>query len=568
MKAYAIALGVAVSLLLPAALLARDAGDAVVEAGIQLLLVDGVREFPEATEVGAIRFACAESAAPLRGFFAQRGVPFREALIRRRQSFKFCHVFYEPTVPGFRAMPDNQPVTGLVTGLDPASLVGGRKKIGDSLDVARDVLRQIERPLDITFAIPNVFDRSYWPAAVARVFAGSIHAFTLIESEADGAHPWGQDVVKGGVAGGRVRLLTPRRLFEGRAGDGELFRPLLDAFHGDRYVRSKLSWEGGDLQIITDPRNAARTILFHGGASHGYWGAGLKPDETSYILQLELGADAAIDLSRIGPHADYLVAFLPDDNTVLVARPVVADLDLAWAASLELLRLFEDRAPNDLKVLERILRQAQGPDAAPESLEHARSRVRTLLSSLPTVLARVPEGFHERLEAHQARFCPEDATQCYLGEGKRVMLREDPDLLRSVYNVAAEVELEPLVSIGFLRLIDSQLPNDPIAISGRIDEQVAKIKKLGFRVVRVPYLYSPEARDEWPGISYTNSLLVDKQLFVPAAGLGAYEEKVFREMQKKLPQGYRVVPVYARFGLMNNGGVHCVFGVIRDPGGV
>ena len=38
------------------------------------------------------------------------------------------------------------------------------------------------------------------------------------------------------------------------------------------------------------------------------------------------------------------------------------------------------------------------------------------------------------------------------------------------------------------------------------------------------------------------------------------------EIQKKLPQGYELVPVYARFGLMNNGGVHCVFGIIRDPG--
>jgi hypothetical protein len=546
---------------------ARDAADAATAAGVQLLLIEGVREFPEATEVGAIRFACAQNAEVLPKFFAERHAPFRQSLVRKRDGYKACHIFYEQTVPGFRALPDNTHVTGLVSGIDPASLVGGRKPLGDSLDVARQVLTRIQRPLDVTLSLTGEFDRSYWPAGLALAFPNSPHSFKLIQSEAGSTHPWGQDFVKSGVVNGQLKILTPRRLFEGRGADGDLYRPMLEAFQDGPYVRSKLSWEGGDLQFIADPKDPSRTIIFHGGASHDYWGKNLKHDETSYVLQVEFGADAAVDMALVGPHADYLTAFLPDEKTALVAEPVRDDLDLALAAAEELSKLYGDRAPEELNVLEALLRQASGPDPSPTALEHARVRVDLLLNKLPAVEPFIPKELQARLDAHQAKFCPQDATRCYVGEGKRQMLREDPALMKLVYDTAADADLNPTVAKRFLRLIESQLPNHPDTISGRIEEQVAKIRKLGFRVIRVPYLVSPEAMDDWPGISYTNSLLIDRTLFVPAAGLGKAEEKIFRDLRKRLPDGYEVVPVYARFGLMNNGGIHCVFGIVRQPAG-
>lgn len=546
---------------------ARDVADAANALGVQLLLIEGVREFPEATEAGAIRFACAQDADSVRRLFAERGAPFRESLLRKHAGFRHCHVYYEPTIAGYRALPDDRPITGFVSGIDPASLVGGRKLIGDSLDVAREVLRQIERPVDVTFSVTGDLDPASWPQGMAWAFPDSRHRFQLIASEAAGTHPWGQDVVKAGVAGGELRVLVPRRLFEGRGEDGGLFRPLLESLRDPRYVRSKLSWEGGDLQFVADPKDPSRTVLFHGGASHDYWGANLRHEESSYVLQLEFGVDAAVDLAKIGPHADYLVAFLPAERTVLVAQPVRDDLSLAWSAAVELARIYEGRAPEELRILVDVLRQAKGLDPAPEHLEHARSLVRLLLKAAPEIPTRVSPDFHSRLDAHQARYCPTDATACYQGEGKRTMHREDPALLQDVYDAASDIELEPAVARRFLRIVESQLPNDPDTITNRIEAAAGRIRKMGFRIVRVPYLYSPEASDEgWPGISYTNSLLFEKTLFVPAAGLGEYEQSVFRNLQKKLPEGYRVTPVYARFGLMNNGGVHCVFGIIREPG--
>ena len=173
--------------------------EAATASGVQLLLIEGVREFPEATEVGAVRFACADDAAVLEKFFSERDAVYREDLVRKQPGYRACHIFYEQTIPGFRALPDNRRVTGLVGGLDPAGLVGGRKNIGDSLDVARAVLNRVSRPLDVTFSITGEFDRSHWPAGLARAFPDSPHKFTLLKSEAKSTHPWGQDFVKSGV---------------------------------------------------------------------------------------------------------------------------------------------------------------------------------------------------------------------------------------------------------------------------------------------------------------------------------------------------------------------------------
>ncbi|MEZ5363536.1 MAG: hypothetical protein R2748_14640 [Bryobacterales bacterium] len=543
---------------------AATAGEDAAALGVQLLLIEDVREFPQATEVGAIRFACAQDQAVLGQFFEKRGARYRPQLVHKYQNYKACHVYYEQTIPGFRALPDNRPIIGLASGIDPASLVGGRKNIGDSLDVAREVLKRIPRPLDVTFTLTDEFERDYWPESLAKAFPDSKHHFKLIQSEAKSTHPWGQDFIKAGSVNGELRVLTPRRLFEGREEDGDLYRPLLEAMKDGPYVRSKLSWEGGDLQFIADPKDPSRTILFHGGASHDYWGSNLKHEESSYVLQVEFGADAAVDMSSVGPHADYLAAFVPEANLVLMAEPVTGDLELAFVLAGELRKMYGAREPDELRVLESLLQQAKGPDPSPQTLEQIRSRVRTLLGKVPSIEALVPEPLQKRLDAHNEQYCPKDPTQCYVGEGKRRMRRVDPDLMKAVYDTAADSSMEPMVAQRFLRLIESQLPNDPDTISVRIEEQVSKVRKLGFKIARVPYLYSPEESD-WPGISYTNSLLFEKTLFVPAAGLGEAEEKIFRQIGKKLPTGYEVVPVYARFGLMNNGGVHCVFGIIREP---
>jgi agmatine/peptidylarginine deiminase len=40
------------------------------------------------------------------------------------------------------------------------------------------------------------------------------------------------------------------------------------------------------------------------------------------------------------------------------------------------------------------------------------------------------------------------------------------------------------------------------------------------------------------------------------------EEKIFADLRRKLPDGYEVIPIPARSSLLNNGGTHCIFGIV------
>ena len=52
---------------------------------------------------------------------------------------------------------------------------------------------------------------------------------------------------------------------------------------------------------------------------------------------------------------------------------------------------------------------------------------------------------------------------------------------------------------------------------------------------------------------------------MPSLGLGEAEAAIFAKLQAEIGPGYQVMPVNARLGLLHNGGVHCVFGIERDP---
>jgi agmatine/peptidylarginine deiminase len=60
-------------------------------------------------------------------------------------------------------------------------------------------------------------------------------------------------------------------------------------------------------------------------------------------------------------------------------------------------------------------------------------------------------------------------------------------------------------------------------------------------------------------------LIFDRRLFVPTFGLGEVEETFIEKLRTDLNGAYDIVPVDARTSLINNGGVHCVFGIVRAP---
>lgn len=554
---------VRLSLLLPITLLlGAPALSAAVSAGdITFQSVRDVREFREATAPEAIQYACAAMSEHLESYFAQRGLPFDSRLVRRRQSAKACHVLYEPTLPGFRVLPDDAPIRRLFGSIDPDGFVAGRKPVGDSLDVIKQVLRVLPRPIDVTLSVTQDLSPFDGPRHLQAHFPGTEHRIVLRPSAAEDFHPWAQDYVKAGEVDGAVRILAPRRLFEGRSADGERYQPLLAALEQERFVQSKLSWEGGDLQVVVDPRDSSRRVLFYGGAVRRYWGKELSAAEFGYVLRLELGADTAVDLSDAGVHADFAVGFLPREQIAIVAEPRRSDLGVARAAAAALSKLFANRAPPELARLTAALEDGG------EDLSARRDRIQALIASLdeklPRIAPLVPAEAHRRLEAYMAENCPSDIAGCFIGDGKRRLYQTQPELLQIGLNALADAELDAKLPPALLGLIEAQLLDSPDGLAALLESKADEIAKLGFRVLRAPYLTA--ASRPWAGVSYVNFLVFDQLVFVPSLGLGETEAAIFARLQADIGPDYQVVPVNARLGLLHNGGIHCVFGIEREP---
>lgn len=522
---------------------------------VSLVRIEGVRAFEDATLPGAIRFACAHGRQELEAFFASRTVKLEAALLRRRHGFAACHVFYEPTVPGFRAAPDDDPVTGVFGALDPATFVVGREPHGDSLEILQTVLARAPHPLDVTLTINQDYDPRHWPAAAQRRFGAMPHRIQTRPSRAEVTQPWAQDYLKSGWAAGDRRLLVPYRLYEGRAGDGEIFRPLLDGFEEGRLIRSKLSWEGGDLQLARDPRDPDRLILFHGAAARAYWGANLDPAEYAYVLRSELGADASVGLSGLSAHVDYVLTLLPLDRTVLLSAPVRGDAVLMRAAADALSQAWAAQAPASLAALATSIQRGAPPERIRQRIEQVQAELASLDLDLDPVLSA-------ELDAYSAQHCPQDPDACFDGAPRAEMFERAPALLKRALDAVASMVVKSELTPRLLGVIEAQLRAEPWPREALLERKARELERLGFRVLRIPHLVAENA-GAWPGVSYANSLVWGRRIFVPALGLGGYEDRLYRDLEEQLGRAYEVIPVPARFALLRNGGVHCVFGLVR-----
>lgn len=159
-------------------------------------------------------------------------------------------------------------------------------------------------------------------AGVANAFPHTRHNIAIQPTPGINTHPWAQDYIKSGSVNGELRILVPRRIFEGRQEDGEIHQPLLDGLRGERFVRSKLSWEGGDLLFVKHPQAPATNILVYGGSARAYWGAELPTEDYEWVLKTEFGADVGVGLPEASAHIDYIFSFLPGEPVVLVSQAV------------------------------------------------------------------------------------------------------------------------------------------------------------------------------------------------------------------------------------------------------
>jgi hypothetical protein len=520
--------------------------------------------FPDAAAPDALRRVCAQTEDELQEFFRSRGAPFEPGVVRSRRGRR-CHIDYTPTLPGFRADPEDAPIQELFVNVESLSFLARRTEVfGDALDISKAIVARLPRPLRITLGVERDLPDRWYEEAVAFHYPGAADRIEWRQSRVPAqSNPWVQDFLKSGRAGGERRILVTRQLFEGRAEDGAVFAPMLDALRQERFVRSRLSWEGGDLQFARHPLDPGRLVLFFGDSARAYWGEALEQDEYAYVLKREFGADLAVDLSGLVPHVDYFLAVLPADRIALVSQPVSGRRELAEAAASALEQRFGQDAPPVLLELRQRLAQ-------PDAFSEGRRRVEQLLRRAQQ---EAREGWPrhedpelgERLARHLAARCPETPSDCFADAAVAGLLRSDPALLRDWAQAALRDRTEAALDVRLLSVVESQLSQRPVPTQGLIDAKVRELEELGFRVVRVPRLGGDRSlKVAWSGISYVNALLVDEVLFLPRFGLGEAEQRIFDELGAALPDHYQLVPVPARHMLLFNGGVHCSVAEVRE----
>jgi len=306
----------------------------------------------------------------------------------------------------------------------------------------------------------------------------------------------------------------------------------------------------------------------HGLAAKRYWGATLSRAEYSWVLRTELGADSALDVGGLAPHADYVVAFLPNQPTALLAEPRVQDPKLAAAAAAFLETLLGDAAPPAVRDLCAWVRE-RGP-ALFDDREALRERIAAARAQEELLEVGAPPELEAELDAYMAEHCAHDPESCFWGAGKLAMLQKAPELLRRSLDAAAHAKMASEYLPRILRLIEGQIPGAGGKDPKGFDVVARQLTELGYRVVRLPFFVAAlprEGDDPWPGVSYVNLLAIDNQIFLPALGLGEVEQAIAKDLSQALGPQFRVELVDARSALASNGGVHCVFGTIRQPRG-
>jgi hypothetical protein len=527
-------------------------------ADVALGPVPASPRFSDAAEPGALQRACSEDRAELEAFFRRDGLRFRDDLVQRLGD-KACHLYYRPTVPGFRAAPEDDPVTEVVFDADPLLyLATGPDTAGDAVGAMTEVLRGVSRPLEAGILVPGARDSPAFEKATLGRFGSTPHRIKILDRGAEQSFWWVQDAFKFGQAPRGKTLLVPRRLFEGRPENGEATEPLLASLCVDpRAVRSRLSWEGGDLLLTLDPRDARRLVLFHGGSARPYWAEPLTASELEYVLTLEFGADEVVDLGGLAPHVDYFAAFLPRDKTVLVSLPASGDAAIARAAADALSRETGRPEPPSLAQLRRLLSTAP-PDwrGVSSVLERARrERAEWTLG--------VDPGLPDRMKTLVARVCP-GRDDCFSPENRLRLVEADPGAFAAWVHAVQRSRDEQATIAAHLDLVESQAEPVPDDYLQRARDKISELERIGFRVVTVPaYRVDLRSKRDWPGISYVNGLVVDDKIFVPRFGLGSAEDQVFRDLQARLPSRYTVVPIDAQRALVRNGGLHCLAGLVR-----
>ena len=522
---------------------------------VTLVPVRASSRFPEAIAEGALYHACAPDRETLESYLRTHNAPFEAALVKA-EAGGFCHVFYQPTIPGFEAFPENAHVSEVFLNVDALALLTGRRDlIGDSLDLARKILCEVKRPLRATLGVGTSGHELLYERALVSRFGRAASRIVLHPVNTDVVDPWVQDFMKPGHVGSARVMLVSRRAFEGHPENGDAFAPMLESFLQPGFVRSKLSFEGGDLAFERDP-GSGRLVLFYGNSAQTYFGESLTREEFEYVLRVEFGAEKALFAGGVTPHIDYELKQLLNHRVALLAEPVCGNLALARAAVQVLRRILSEPQRAQLANLTDLL--FEDDDALARNRDRIVDAARRATADRNVWASHAGEASRGQIEDYVKLQCPANPAQCITGDNLSLLLEKHEELLKEWVRVGTEVNLQENLALRLLEVIRRQASGCDDNVREALDRQAALLEELGYRVVRVPWIQGDGAPNSpWPGVSYANCVDIDDTLFVPEIGLGKVEAEWLDGLARQLRGQYRVVPTLATRLLIDNGGVHC-----------
>lgn len=537
------------------------------------------KEYVDTAEDGALKLACFSSESELEKFFLKQEAPFQKRLVRR-VSEKFCHIYYEPTLPGFKASSESGKVTGLVFNFQSLPfLIRSDRNHGDAIAIARAVLRKIPRSLDVVISIPKDYTEDLYKQSLEFHFGSTKHNFELQES---GLRPntaesllaggsWPQDYLKPGHANGERKTLVARKFYEN--GEG-----VQDSFKDSQFVRSKLSFQGGDLFIVDHPKTGQR-ILLHGNAARDLWGKNLSSDEAGYILMREFGADNAIDFSGVTAHLDYLVSFIPQHRIAILSIPQAGNRRVACSALKSLLDYIghsahapiETRRLNemlcsrgltldDTKVKDQLAKQKAELEANNDVWkgEHSERNSASLKELTERKVAEAANSILKELSPQRLESFTQDL---FSKKSLEAMIRSrDKFALEYVDTGLLYNQIHNRLFDSYQAILEGQFEPGEEKNVATVQTYKQRLIEMGYQIVEVPLI----SQGKWSGLSLTNSLLIDDQLFVPVYGLDVETDHIAALQEKIKHTGIKVVGVPATRSIESNGGVHCQVAIIRD----
>ncbi len=509
----------------------------------------------------SIQYACSKDLQILISYFEAQNAIFQETLFRKQRN-SVCHVWYQPSVMDYRAHAESDPIDEIVFTVDSRTFfMPPEYSLGNSLDIAKAVASRPYKSRVLRLRTKLELGQAAQKSAVLSHF-GTESARVVVEGQPiSDASVWTQDFMKSGTAGSQNVVLIPRHSFEGDQANGPKLDPLLTSMERPRWIRSKLSWDGGDLMLARDPNQLSKLILFYGDAAKNYWGSGLSTEEYGYVLMREFGADEAVYAGDIASHLDYALNFLPDGQTAVIAAPVTGK----FALSRKALAMLTENHGN-LPVLQELQRLHAAPDAM---VLAAREPIRELLEEAIAAYPDWPRPIDlkalEDVSRYVSRFCPDDHTECTGTEGMEALLARDSSLARRWVTAASAALAGEHLPKALLGIVASQIAQPDQTRAQRLTKLKQTLLTRGFGVVDAPVIGGGRiSQVRWAGISYVNFVALGQELLTPVFGLGEPELELLKRFQRGLPGANRVVAVYARAALSQNGGVHCVLGTRRS----